>query len=110
MEALGGGGPVSYERGTPVGEIRLQGRFMVRIQCGVTTLDVFKGARFPIEGERCVVSGGSRFKRWEVNEEEKKKPGATVYLYSSKTGRIVISFKAGISVQIRYTVTSTNIS
>ena len=41
-------------------------------------MDVCKGARFPIEGERCVVSSGTRFKRWKVNDEEKKRPGATV--------------------------------
>ena len=32
--------------------------------------DVCKGARFPIEGERCVVSSLSLFKRLEVNGEE----------------------------------------
>ena len=34
--------------------------------------DVCKGARFPVEGKRCVVSGGSLFKRLEVNEEEEE--------------------------------------
>jgi len=33
---------------------------------------VCKGARFSVEGERCVVSSWSLFKRFEVNEEEEE--------------------------------------
>ena len=34
--------------------------------------DVCKRCRFPVEGERCVLSSWSPFKRLEVNEEEEK--------------------------------------
>ena len=34
--------------------------------------DVCEGARFPVEGERCVGSSWSLFKRLEINEEEEE--------------------------------------
>jgi len=39
---------------------------------GFGSQDVCKGARFPVEGERCVLSSRSLFKWLEVNEEEEK--------------------------------------
>ena len=47
--------------------------------------DVCKGARFSVEGERCVVSRRSPFKRLKVNEEER---GETIRDFSPKVADV----------------------